>query len=100
MEASYIGNRLVVAFALEYMGYGYLRKGDYRNAYAAYEAAAKTYVGTVWAHVARSCKDNMARIKRKGENADIVVGFYRPAADVDDTLFYPPVQASASVSGS
>ena len=100
MEASYIGNRLVVAFALEYMGYGYLRKGDYRNAYAAYEAAAKTYVGTVWAHVARSCKDNMARIKRKGENADIVVGFYRPAADVDDTPFYPPVQASASVSGS
>jgi hypothetical protein len=33
MKASYIGDRLTVARALEYMGYGYLRRGDYQNAY-------------------------------------------------------------------
>jgi len=43
-KASYAGNRLVTARALEYMGYGCLRRGDYQNAYAAYEAAAKNYL--------------------------------------------------------
>jgi len=42
MKASYVGNRFTVAQALEYMGYGYLRRGDYQNAYGAYEAAAET----------------------------------------------------------
>jgi len=41
MKASSIGRRLTVAQALEYMGYGYLRRGDYQNAYGAYEAAAE-----------------------------------------------------------
>jgi hypothetical protein len=54
INASYIGDRLQVARALEYMGYGYLRRGDYQNAYGAYEAAAEKYLGTVDA-VLRSC---------------------------------------------
>jgi len=100
VKASYIGNRLTVARALEYMGYGYLRRGDYQNAYGAYEAAAENYIGTVFANVGRRrCKDNMARIKQKQENTDTVIGFYRPGPDVDRTLFNPPLRVSASFSG-
>ena len=91
MKASYLGNRVVVARALEYMGYGYLRRGDYQNAYGAYEAAAEKYVGTAEACVTRMCEENMARIKRKEEDTDMVIGFYRPAIEVDsEILFYPP----------
>ena len=103
MKASYVGNRFRVAQTLEYMGYGYLRRGDYQNAYGAYEAAAEQYLGTVDADIMELCKDNMARIEQKQGNPNAVVGFYRPDLDVDETLFYPPVQASASglpVSGS
>jgi len=96
INASYIGGRLQVARALEYMGYGYLRRGDYRNAYGAYEAAAEKYLGTVDARSAEVCKNNMARIKKKQGNPDTVVGFYRPGLDIDQTFFYPPVQAFAS----
>ena len=95
MKASYTGDRLNIARALEYMGYGYLRRGDYQNAYDAYEAAAEKYLGTVHADEAGGrCEDNMARIERKQGNPDTVVGFYRPNLDVDKTLFYPPIQAS------
>jgi tetratricopeptide (TPR) repeat protein len=101
MKASNIGDQFTVARALEYMGYGYLRRGDYQNAYGAYEAAAEKYIGTIYANTSREwCKDNMARIKQKQENTDRVIGFHRHGLDVDRTLFYPPVQASASVSGS
>ena len=103
MKASYTGDQLNIAHALEYMGYGYLRRGDYQNAYGAYEAAAEKYIGTVDAYDVELCKDNMARIERKWENPDTVIGFYRPRLDIDKTLFYPPIQASASelpVSGS
>jgi len=93
MKASYIGNQLLIAHAFEYMGYGYLRRGDYQNAYGAYAVAAERYVGTVQAHVAGTCKDNMARIKVKEENTGMIIGFYRPAADVDsEILFYPFLQ--------
>ena len=91
MKASFVGNRLTVAQALEYMGYGYLRRGDYQNAYSAYEAAAENYIGTVDAHSGvGECKDNMARIKQKQENTETVIGFYRPSVDVNKSLFYPP----------
>jgi len=103
MKASFIGNRLQVARALEYMGYGYLRKGDYQNAYAAYEAAEERYLSTIDAPCEKKCKENMARIKQKQENFDVAIGFYRHDYDVDKSLFYPPVQASASdvpISGS
>jgi len=103
MKASYTGNRLLIARALEYMGYGYLRRGDYHNAYGAYEAAAEKYLGTVDARVAERCRENMAGIKFKEENTDMVTGFYRHHLDADQTLFYPSVQASASelpISGS
>ena len=40
MMTAQVGNRGEVAKALEYMGYGYLRTGDYGNAYEAYGAAA------------------------------------------------------------
>ena len=104
MKASYTGDRFQVARALEYMGYGYLRRGDYHNAYGAYEAAVEKYLGTVRAdRSGERCKANMARIEQKQGNPDISVGFYRPGLDVDATLFYPLVQASASdmpISGS
>jgi len=93
MKASYTGDRFNIARALEYMGYGYLRRGDYRNAYGAYEAAAD---GAVETGHAERCEENMARIGRKQGNPGIVVGFYRPGMDNDKTPFYPPVQASPS----
>ena len=96
-KASYTGDQLAIARALEYMGYAYLRRGDYQNAYGAYEAAAGRYPGTVDAVYAdRRCKDNMARIQQKQGNSDTVVGFHRPGIDIVRTLFYPIVQASAS----
>ena len=99
MKASYIGRRLTVARALEYMGYGYLRRGDYQNAYGAYEAAAENYIGTVYSNIGGGmCKDNMARIKQKQANTDRAIGFHRHGLDLDDTLFHPPGQVSTSVS--
>ena len=96
INASYIGDQIQVARAWEYMGYGYIRRGDYQNAYGAYEAAGENYLGTVESYDAKVCKDNMARIKKKQGNPDAVVGFYRPRLDIDKSLFYPPVQAFAS----
>ena len=98
MKASYFGDRISVAQTLEYMGYGYLRRGDYQNAYNAYKAAAEKYIGTLDARDSiRRCKKNMARIKTKEKNTDIVIGFHRPAIDTDyKILFYPFLQPSAS----
>jgi tetratricopeptide (TPR) repeat protein len=90
MKASYTGDRLGIARALEYMGYGYLRRGDYQNAYGAYEAAAERYLGTVDADDVELCKDNMARIERKQGNPDTVVGFYRPRFGHRQNPFLPP----------
>ena len=95
-NASYIGHRIQVACTLEYMGYGYLCRGDYQNAYGAYEAAAEKYLGIVDDCFAERCKENMARIERKQGNLDTVIGFHRPPIDIDKTLFYTPVQALAS----
>jgi tetratricopeptide (TPR) repeat protein len=96
-KASYVGNRYRVAQALQYMGHGYLRRGDYQNALGAYEAAAEKYLGTANAHAAQRCNDYVARIKQKQGNIDMVIGFHRPAIDFDsETRFYPPVQASVS----
>ena len=95
--ASYTGNRLDIARALEYMGYAYVRRGDYQNAYDAYDAAAGKYPSTVGAISGdRRCKDNMAKIKQKQENGDMVVGFHRPGMDIDRTLFYPLVQGDTT----
>ena len=91
INASYIGDRYQVACALDYMGYGYLRRGDYQNAYGAYEAAAANFVGTIYTGGVERCKDNMTRIERKQVNPDTIVGFTRPLTDMDQTLFYPPV---------
>ena len=90
-HASYIGDRYHIAITLDYMGYGYLRRGDYQNAYGAYEAAAEKFLGTIATVAVKRCKDNMAGIERKQENPDEVVGFHRPSSDNDRTLFYPPV---------
>jgi tetratricopeptide (TPR) repeat protein len=96
-KASYTGDQLAIARAWEYMGYAYLRRGDYQNAYGAYEAAAGRYPGTVDAVIAGGrCEDIMAGIKQKQGNSDMAVGFRRPGLDIDRTLFYPPVQPSAS----
>jgi tetratricopeptide (TPR) repeat protein len=89
MQASQYGDRLTVARALDLMGHGYLRRGDYDNAYGAYEAAAEKYRGTVNADRESVCKDNMARIKMKQRNPDAEVGFYRLHMDPDKSLFYP-----------
>jgi tetratricopeptide (TPR) repeat protein len=95
MKASHVGNQLIVARALELMGYGYLRRGDYENAYGAYGAAAEKYHGFIHAQDQNMCKDNMARIKKKQRNPDAKVGFHRHVADIDESLFYPLIQASA-----
>ena len=68
MKASHIGNQLQVARALEAMGYWYLCRSDYRNAFGAYEAAAEKYLNTLDAWVEKRCKDNMASIERKQGN--------------------------------
>ena len=96
MDASYTGDQFNAARALEYLGYGYLRGGDYQNAYDAYETAAEKYHGIDNVDIAAMCRDNMARIKGKQRNIDAVIGFHRPQLDFDATLFYPSIQASAS----
>ena len=101
INASYVGHRNQVARALEYtMGYGYLCRGDYRNAYGgAYEvAAAEKYFGTVDAWSVKRCKRNMDEIERKQRDPDGVVGFHRRPLDRDETLFYEPFQAIAIAS--
>jgi tetratricopeptide (TPR) repeat protein len=95
-NASYVGDRLQAARALEYLGYGYLRRGDYQNAYGAYEAAAEKYSGSGYNDSMMQCKKNMANIELKQGNPDAVIGFYRPFMDIDKTLYYPLVQAFAS----
>ena len=91
-----LGNRRDSAMALEYMGYGYLRRGDYLNAYNAYEAAAENYLGTVDEEpCCTKCKDNMAKIKDMQKNPDLNVGFERPRNDINwPSLFYPGAAAS------
>ncbi|KIM39270.1 hypothetical protein M413DRAFT_29445 [Hebeloma cylindrosporum] len=96
MRALYVGDQLTIANALEYMGYGYLRRGDYQNAYSAYEAAAERYPGTVEAWCGKTCKENMARIKQKQANIGMEIGFHRHGFDFETSLFYPPVQLSAN----
>ena len=74
-----LGNRRDSARTLECMGYGYLRKGDYLNAYGAYKAAAESYLGTVDEEPDGStCKDNMAKIKDMQKNPGLNIGFERP----------------------
>ena len=94
MKASVVGNRFAIAQALELMGYGYLRRGDYNDAYGAYEAALENYSGTNYEGDA--CTENLARIKRKLRDPDAEVGFFRHGLDVDESFFYPPFQASVS----
>ena len=86
-----LGNRRNSASTLECMGYGYLRRGDYINAYGAYEAAAENYLGTVYEEPdGTTCKDNMAKIKDMQNNPDSNVGFQRSRWDMDwPSLFYP-----------
>ena len=94
MKNMHLGNRRDNATVLEYMGYGYLRRGDYLNAYGAYEAAAEIYHGTVDEEVdGTMCKENMAKIKDKQRNPNLNIGFERPRTDNDwPSLFYPAVQ--------
>ena len=93
-NASYFGDRIQVARVLDYMGYGYLRRGDYQNAYGAYESATEKYLGTVDTRAVKRCKDNMAKIELKQGNPDTVIGFHRPLLDIDRTLFYIPFPCS------
>lgn len=89
IRASHFGNRLTVARAFQYMGYGNLRKGDYRNAYDAYEAAVEQYHGNVDAWGETKCKENMAEINRNQGNLDELVG---------QSLFYQPTPAQEAAS--
>jgi tetratricopeptide (TPR) repeat protein len=96
MTASHVGDRLYIGRALEAMGYGYLRRGDYENAYGAYDAAAEEYHGSLNEIAETRCKDNRAKIKEKQENPDAEIGFRRHGVDpaVDESLFYPSIQPS------
>ena len=90
MKCSHLGNRQGSAFALEYMGYGYLRRGDYLNAHDAYEAAAEKYFGIPQHESSETrCRKNIVEIKRKQRNPGLDVGFERPYLDNDKSLFYP-----------
>ena len=91
-----LGNRRDSAMTLEYMGYGYLRRRDYLNAYGAYEAAAESYLGTVDEEPCHTnCKDNMAKIKDMQKNPNLNVGFERPHRDNNwPSLFYPGAATS------
>lgn len=90
MNSSHLGRQQESAHALEYMGYGYLRRGDYLNAHGAYKAAAEKYVGTFQEVMdGTRCARNMAKIKQKQYDSDFDVGYERPLLDVDQTLFYP-----------
>ena len=68
--------------------YGYLRRGDYLNAY---EAAAESYLGTDLEEPdCTTCKDNMVKIKDMQKNPDLKVGFERSRWDnIWPSLFYP-----------
>ena len=89
-----LGNQRDSATALEYMGYGYLRRGDYLNAYGAYEAAVENYKGTVLEKSdGNRCKKNMAKIKDKQKNPRLIVGFESPG--FGPSIFYPAVQATS-----
>ena len=99
MKNSRLGNQRDSATVLEYMGYGYLRRGDYLNAYDAYEAAVENYRGTVDEDPdGTTCKDNMAKIKAKEGNPDLNVGFERPRTDKDWPSLYYPTQAVQDIS--
>ena len=93
MNASDLGDCYLAALSLEYMGYGYLRRGDYQNSYGAYEAAAEKYSDTKYNGPAKICEENMANIRVKKRNPDAIVGFYKPNTDIDETLFYPLVRS-------
>ena len=98
MKNSQLGNRREGARVREYMGYGYLRRGDYLNAYGAYETAAESYRGTVNEDFGvPRCRDNMTKIKDKQRNPDLNVGFQKPRWDNDwSSLFYPGVVQNIS----
>ena len=94
-----LGNRRDSARTLEYMGNGYLRRGDYLEAYDAYKAAMESYLGTDLEEPdGATCKDNMAKIKDMQKNPDLNVGFQRPRQDNDfPSLFYLNPGAESSV---
>jgi tetratricopeptide (TPR) repeat protein len=98
MLASQYGYQLSIARALVLMGYGYLRRGDYENAYGAYEAAAEKYRSERRPRSETRCNDNMTGIKMKLRNPDAEVGFHRLRWDVDRSLFYPQASASGDTS--
>ena len=91
-----LGNRSESASTLEYMGYGYLRRGDYLKAHDAYMAAAENYLGTVDEEPdGTKCKENMAKIKDMQRNPDSNIGFERPGPDINwPSLFYPGAAVS------
>ena len=91
-----LGNRCDSVRMLEYMGYGYLRRGDYLNAYGAYEAVAQSYLGTIDEEPdGTMCKDNMAKIMDMQKNPGLNIGFTRPRTDINSrSLFYPSAAAS------
>ena len=91
-----IGDRLYSAYTREYMGYGYLRRGDYLKSYDAYKAATESFVGTVYEERSCTrCKNNMAKIKDLLKNPDLNVGFERPYEDTNWlSLFYPGAATS------
>ncbi|KAF8900850.1 hypothetical protein CPB84DRAFT_1962249 [Gymnopilus junonius] len=91
MKASHVGDTHSIVLAFDYIGYGYLRRGDYRNALSAYEAALPKFYGTREIKGESNCKENVAKLKEKQRTPDGVIGFRRPGLDNDDSLFYPPL---------
>ncbi|PPQ68908.1 hypothetical protein CVT26_001845 [Gymnopilus dilepis] len=90
MKGSQSGDEHSIVLALDHLGYGYLRRGDYRNALKAYEAASEKWGDTNEVKSEKYCKENIDKIREKQRNPQAVIGFRRPGIDHDDTLFYPP----------
>ena len=93
----YVGAAMVIADALACIGYVYLHTGAYSDAYGAYEAATESYASLGdnspdGQRCNMESRTNMENIRRKQENPDMHIGFYRPRLDRDhDELFYPPM---------
>ncbi|PPQ95395.1 hypothetical protein CVT26_008240 [Gymnopilus dilepis] len=87
--SSQVGHIRELASALEYMGYGYLRRGDYQDAYSAYIAAEEKYLQGD-AHIVHPerCKANGAKIKEKLSCPEESIGFERPFWSCDKSLLY------------
>ena len=97
MKAAYTGDRLGITCALEYMGYGYLRSGDYQMRMVPMTLQPRnTLVLTMPKLVGRGARITWPGLSGSRGILTQSLAFPGLAWTPIKTLFYPPVQASAS----